>query len=143
MVRVKHFGTPKDPYLDRTVLLSTPWFGVYLHHIWREDRDDYPHDHPWPFVTFILRGGYDEEWFPLPSKARGGSMRHWKRGSWHWVPLTAAHRIATVRPGTTTLIIRGRRRRDRWSFWVPITASGAVPITWDVWLGVGGKVDVP
>jgi hypothetical protein len=37
--------------------------GLYLHYFLKGDNDDAPHDHPWDFMTFILRGGYvDEVW---------------------------------------------------------------------------------
>jgi hypothetical protein len=32
-----------------------------VHHILRSDEDRELHDHPWPFVSVILRGGYLEE----------------------------------------------------------------------------------
>lgn len=32
-----------------------------VHHILRSDNDRHFHDHPWPFVTVILRGGYWEQ----------------------------------------------------------------------------------
>lgn len=62
------------------------------------------------------------------------------------MPLHSAHRIVSVKPGTTTLVLRGRRRADdSWSFWVPTSVFGeeAKPIAWDEYLGIGGKVDVP
>lgn len=36
---------------------------VRIHHILRSDTGRDPHDHPWPFVTIILRGGYWEHRF--------------------------------------------------------------------------------
>src|SRR5688500_6187293 len=36
-------------------------FGVYVHRILAPDPGLDLHDHPWPFVTLILRGGYVEE----------------------------------------------------------------------------------
>lgn len=33
---------------------------VRVHEILRSDQDRHPHDHPWPFITVILRGGYWE-----------------------------------------------------------------------------------
>jgi hypothetical protein len=36
-----------------------PWLGIRVHHIQSSD-DRVPHDHPWTFVTWILRGGYTE-----------------------------------------------------------------------------------
>lgn len=38
-----------------------PLIGARVHHILRSDLDRHFHDHPWPFVTIILRGGYFEE----------------------------------------------------------------------------------
>lgn len=36
---------------------------VRIHHILRADHARDPHNHPWPFRTIILRGGYIEERF--------------------------------------------------------------------------------
>lgn len=33
---------------------------VRVHHILRSDHDRAFHDHPWPYVTVILKGGYTE-----------------------------------------------------------------------------------
>lgn len=38
-----------------------PFIGARVHHILRSDNDRHFHDHPWPFVTIILRGGYFEQ----------------------------------------------------------------------------------
>ena len=46
-------------YLWRLYILRTPWFGVMLHKI-MDDDPDCLHDHPWSFVSFILKGGYEE-----------------------------------------------------------------------------------
>lgn len=34
---------------------------LYLHKFYRGDEDPYLHDHPWPFTSLILTGGYWEE----------------------------------------------------------------------------------
>lgn len=34
---------------------------VRVHHILTSDKGDTPHDHPWPFVSVILKGGYYEK----------------------------------------------------------------------------------
>lgn len=39
-------------------------FPMVLHHFTAPDHGD-PHDHPWAFVSTILRGGYTEEIFDL------------------------------------------------------------------------------
>ncbi len=54
---------PTSLYLRRFGLLRTRWFRLYLHKVLRSDDDADPHDHPWPWATLVLRGGYiDEQW---------------------------------------------------------------------------------
>lgn len=57
-------------YMRRWVI-GTPWFLVRLHHIMRSDNDRHFHDHPFSFVSFILRGGY-VEYTPHRSPRRFG-----------------------------------------------------------------------
>lgn len=47
-------------YMDRWIV-RTPWFQIRLHHILRYDMEGDLHDHPFAFVSLILRGGYREE----------------------------------------------------------------------------------
>ncbi len=54
------------PYLERYYLFlkdrdNFP-FNVFLHRFLCSDPDDV-HDHPWPYATLILKGGY-YEWTP-------------------------------------------------------------------------------
>jgi hypothetical protein len=72
-------GAPKmvTVYLRRFYLFRSKWFGlnfgdVYLHHIVRSDDDPDPHDHPWGFLGFILKGGYLDQ-------------------SYTWEPATLSH----------------------------------------------------
>jgi len=48
-------------HFRRWRLFDSPWFGIYIHYIAKSDEDGHPHDHPWPFISFILGGGYIEE----------------------------------------------------------------------------------
>src|ERR1700728_4812444 len=73
-------GTDGDPYLDRLRLVQTPWFGVYLHHIHRADRERDPHDHPWWFASLVLAGSYEEDVWP--DKAAPGQWLTRERGRW-------------------------------------------------------------
>lgn len=108
-------------------------FGVYLHLIDAPDPGLDLHDHPWPFATIILRGGYTEEHASIRdavpyaviaervgkrSVCRPGVMRVWRRGSVHRMGLADAHRIIAVEPGTVTLVLRGRKVRP-WGFYLP------------------------
>jgi hypothetical protein len=50
-------------YLKRWYLLRIPWFfSIRIHHILQPDIDRDPHDHPWPFISILLKGGYTEKW---------------------------------------------------------------------------------
>jgi len=61
-----------EPYLTRYYLFlkDRKWFpfNIFLHKFHRSDPDDL-HDHPWPFITFILKGGY---WEHTPTG------KHWR-----------------------------------------------------------------
>ncbi len=41
--------------------MRTSLLKVMRHDWYRSDEDRDLHDHPWPFVTYIARGGYEEE----------------------------------------------------------------------------------
>ena len=49
-----------DPYLIRYTLIECAWFSIKVHHILESDEDRCEHDHPWPFLSLILTGGYWE-----------------------------------------------------------------------------------
>lgn len=119
-------------YLKRIRIVQTPHFGLYLHWIYFADGDRDPHDHPWNFWSFIVRGGYTEcIWKMQPGL---GALRvtpaRWRREddpgrvarrgrfSLHRHPTSIAHTIAELKPGTVTLVFVGRRQRE-WGFWTP------------------------
>ena len=127
-------------FLDRFGI-GTRLFGIYVHRIAEPDPGLDLHDHPWPFVSLILWGGYAEEAVDAREapafaedaerddelrlhltgiRASGprGVVREWRRGSVHRMPLTIAHRITAVRPHTWTLVLRGRKSRS-WGFYLP------------------------
>jgi hypothetical protein len=124
-------GKPGSPMLQRIRLIQTPWFGVYIHFIYREDRDRDVHDHPWPFATLVLRGGYDEEIVPFPHIDLDLHRRaeRWNRWSFHRFPVERAHKITSVKPRTTTLVFVGKPTGREWRFWTP-----AGPVQWDHYL---------
>ena len=54
-------GDPEDPYLRRWwVIPRNPIFNVYLHEIRKSDDDRALHDHPWPNMSWLLKGQYLE-----------------------------------------------------------------------------------
>jgi hypothetical protein len=117
-------GADGDPYLDRLRNIQTPWFGLYLHHIHRPDKDPDPHDHPWSFLSLILAGGYTETVWPDKTSLPGDcSLRERPRWSLRGLGRDAAHIITSIRGPLWTLVLTGPRRGD-WGFW---TAEGLVP----------------
>ena len=112
--------------------MSCPWFGLYVHWF-RTSNDDCLHDHPWPFLTIILRGGYWEV-TPGPGRDRATVSRWHGPGSVRVRPARWLHRIA-IDPAhkPVTLVLRGRVGRV-WGF---ETRDGWIP-----WRGYHGLVDL-
>lgn len=107
-------------YLARLRIIQTPWFGVYIHDIYEPDADRDPHNHPWSFISIVLRGHYVERLHPRPA----GFSHHeyieqrWRRFSAHRMGRRSAHRIIEAAPGLKTLILVGPRRSS-WGFFTP------------------------
>lgn len=119
------------PFLDRWGLVHERVGGFYLHHIAGPDPGKDLHDHPWAFISIVLRGGYTEQHAPTAIAvdiARSAEMGHrwgtdrkprvWRRWTVHRMPLSIAHRIVNARRNTWTLVLRGPTRRV-WNFYPP------------------------
>lgn len=60
LLRIKLITTDNNkPYLYRWSILKTKNFAIKVHHIVDSD-DACLHSHPWKFISFILKGGYNE-----------------------------------------------------------------------------------
>ena len=112
-----------EPYLERYYLFlkdrkNFP-FNIFLHKFLKGDPDDV-HDHPWPYATLILKGGYYES---IPQFNEIGELscevRKW-RGLGHFriCSPNSYHRIE-LKEGVTawTLFMPGPQKRD-WGFLV-------------------------
>jgi hypothetical protein len=60
MLRREVIGQLECPLLHRWTLLSCRAGKLLVHHFLPTVRDRDPHDHPRPFLTLVLRGGYDD-----------------------------------------------------------------------------------
>lgn len=119
-------------YLTRYRLIQTPAFAIYLHKFYRADSDPYVHDHPWSFVSFVLRGGYEE-------MRRNNNTHIVAPRRIRWVNVMRrddAHYVAELfRVPTWTLLFVGRRRRT-WGFYVPVApAPNQLWVEFDNWEG--------
>lgn len=112
----------QEPYLERyyVFLKDRTWFpfNVFIHKFLKSDPDDV-HDHPWPYATLIIKGGY-YEWTPIFDKdTMIGEMCTW-RGLGHFrvCKSTSYHRIE-LDPNVTawTMFMPGPQKRE-WGFLV-------------------------
>jgi hypothetical protein len=113
---------PERVYRTRWRIVQTPWFGMYLHRHNAHDPRDTLHDHPWPLLSIVLRGGYKERvGVPDPDGRMTVccSDRTWRAGSIHWMRHTDAHTIyKLLRSPTWTLLLVGRRQPEpSWGYW--------------------------
>lgn len=124
--RLVHAGTPYEyPDRDGTGPVSfwrrpLAWLfqrfdiAIRVHEILRSDRGRDPHDHPWPYLTVILKGGYWEERYDNMGALISrdwygpGSAIFRRAGSWHRLILPEGQ-------VTTTLFITGRKQQT-WGF---------------------------
>lgn len=114
------------------------WGGLFVHKMTAPDPGVDLHDHPWPFGSFILWGGYWEEREPVanavhmaqtaehvntlgPHYCPRGYIRRRSWLSWKTLGLHEAHRITGLfRKTSWSLVIHGRKRTDRkWGFFEP------------------------
>lgn len=132
--RVINDRQDKEPYMeryylfirDRTGFFKYFPFNIMLHRFLKSDPDDL-HDHPWPYCSIILRGGYWEHTLADQTSEITTTVRKWwGPGSIRFSPSTRLHRIELSQnaiDGTQqvwTLFIPGIKIRD-WGF---ITPSG-------------------
>ena len=93
-------------------------FNVFLHKFHKGDPGD-QHDHPWPYFTLILAGGY-YEYTPIMSFGKMiGETKHWRRpGHFRICSAFSYHRIE-LKEGVTpwTLFMPGPQTRE-WGFLV-------------------------
>ena len=94
-------------------------FNVFLHKFHKGDPGDV-HDHPWPYATLILKGGY-YEWIPQfhDDGTMSCEVRKWRGpGHFRFCSANSYHRIE-LKEGVTpwTLFMPGPQRQE-WGFLV-------------------------
>lgn len=107
LFKVPDYDHPETDYLWRLRIIQTPWGGIYLHKLCGPDPRDTLHDHPWPFVSFVLKGGY-LEFVPGPFYAQSRYVKRMNvkrfNESYHWI-------AELDQTPTWTLVFVGRRKR--------------------------------
>lgn len=112
-----HFVIGPRYLLRWYVIPRNPWLNVYLHQFLHDDEDRALHDHPWWFVSWVLRGKYYE------ITPNNFIRRDWL--SLAFRPAEHAHRVVLEKrlaDGLAipcwTLVVTGSVTRD-WGFWCP------------------------
>ena len=118
-----------EPLLTRYYLFlkDRSWFpfNIFLHNFHKGDPGDV-HDHPWPYATIVLKGGY-YEWVPTfddQGKMFGEICRWRGPGHFRFCSADSFHRIE-LDPNVDcwTLFMPGPQKRE-WGFlvknkWIP------------------------
>lgn len=125
-----HFiiGGKANPYVYRWyVVPRNPLLNVYLHKFLRDDEDRALHDHPWWFLSLILKGGY-QEIVDIENAPTPGFTRTITRNplSLAFRPALHRHRVVLHRAienhrrmvPAWTVVVTGRKVRE-WGFWCP------------------------
>lgn len=90
-------------------LFKTRWGNIYLHHLVSPLAHAQCHNHPWSFVTVILKGGYLEY-------TEGNGWRWRAPGSVLYRPASWTHNVVTETiGGMWSLVITGPKKY-KWGF---------------------------
>lgn len=111
-------------HFRRWRLAQTPLFAFYLHEIARSDEEHDPHDHPWPFVSFILKGGYTEKLWRGVVEDFDGIRHHTisyeehthRPGSFLCRDGRDFHKITLLGGAAWTVVLTGPRNHPVWGY---------------------------
>ncbi len=116
-------------YMRRYLLIRAgrDWPQLRIHHIQQPDAGRELHDHPFDFISFVLKGGYIEE--------QSDHVKYRRRFSIAFRRATDLHRINELHGDVWTLVLASRIKR-KWGFivdgeWVPnkVVSAGRAYIT--------------
>jgi len=132
LYHIPDMADPTRPYMTRFRIVTTPLFSVMIHGIRLPDDARNLHNHPWAFLTVILRGGYEQQIVPTLDAAIADARRGLasptsvkRAGSVGYMNRNKYHSIDSLLRGdqpTWSLVFAGRRKGS-WGF---ATASGHV-----------------
>jgi len=95
-------------------LFSCPWLRLYIHKICKSDEDIHLHSHPWNFYSFILKGGYRQEYWEHAKENRTSFIR-FKRFDLIQMNRNDFHKITLDQSPTWTFVI-AYGKRDTWGY---------------------------
>lgn len=104
----KALGKPECPYLHRWVA-GLGLFSIRLHHWHSSDDTRHFHDHPWWFLTLVIKGSYHD--------VNPTGVKDMARWSVAYRPALHRHTVEVANGGCWTLLLTGPEIRF-WGFWV-------------------------
>lgn len=107
-------GLETCPYVFRWIA-ETPWASLRVHHWVGPDDDRAFHDHPWWFLTLVVRGGYVDR---SPGEAMFSPHRteHLRAPALRFRPALHRHTVVPDEGGAWTVLLTGPVARP-WGFW--------------------------
>lgn len=104
----QYLGLSDCPYARRWVV-DLRICSLRLHHFYKSDDPRYKHDHPWWYVTLVLKGGYYDRGIEGDKLILPGRPQFRRAERSHYVdPLPG---------GCWSLVVTGYNKRP-WGFWV-------------------------
>jgi hypothetical protein len=107
-------GLSHCPYMRRYVLILFG-FGLRLHVWYRSDDKRYLHNHPWNFITFVLKGSYKD--FSSVAPHQVVIEDHLKQFSLRWRKAEHLHYVEVPKGGCITLLFT-MPPKQKWGFWI-------------------------
>ena len=113
-------------HFKRWNILSTKWFSIYIHKIYKHDEDLHPHSHPWDFISIILFGGYTEKLYQfIYDFVRQSNYQEIERSIFSFAIRKKSdfHKVVSLKKDkpVTTLVIAWNRTDGEWGY---LTESG-------------------
>lgn len=119
-------------HFKRWRILETPWLNIYVHGIYKEDEEAHMHDHPWNYLSIVLRGYFSEKILNYDvitaygKVSRDGKPREWKSrrleekvvgpSSFIYRKAETFHKITKLHSNSVyTLFFTGKRKRE-WGY---------------------------
>jgi hypothetical protein len=100
-------GLPECPYFKIWAIISKRLGSIRLHNWLGDDDHRHMHTHPYWFVTFVLRGGYDD--------VTETGVERVRAFTWRYRAANHLHSVQNVIPNSWTLLITGPAIQ-RWGF---------------------------
>lgn len=105
-------GRPECPFAYRWHA-KLGAFSLRLHHWIGSDDPRYHHDHGWWFITFVLKGGYDD----VTPSGEGHKRESLRVPAIRFRPSTHIHTVESHEGGAWTLLLTGPHVRE-WGYHV-------------------------